>query len=243
MFRIIRREQKGENKKLNKIMNYQEHLDKINNKERYTFSRFGDGEWNAILEKAGSNCDGHQYFRDMGARLKDVLASSPSYYVGLQNLAHQQNTLIIDNYSKEFGIKWVASDIFHHASIKGNLQPLFDALSKRNVVIVGGSHLKSFNSKWKFIEVPQHNCWTEYKSTLTKIQEFLLNNDADSISNPKDFVILFCASMMSNVLIDDLDPIAEVVGVTLLDMGSLFDPYVGVNSRSYHNKLNLKKDV
>jgi hypothetical protein len=49
--------------------------------------------------------------------------------------------------------------------------------------------------------------------------------------------------MMSNVLIDDLHPIAEVVGVTLLDMGSIFDPYVGVNSRSYHNKLNLKKDV
>jgi hypothetical protein len=203
-------------------MNYQEHIDKINNKERYTFSRFGDGEWNAILEKQGSNCDGHHYFPDMGLRLKEVLT-----------------TEIIDNYANEYGIKWVASDIFHHASIKGNLQPLLEALDTRNVILVGGEHLKNYNKKYKFIPVPRKNCWTDYKKTLTRIQEYLLQNDADNLEEPKNYVILFCASMMSNVLIDDLHPIAEVVGVTLIDIGSLFDPFVGVNSRAYHKKLKI----
>lgn len=220
-------------------MNYQEHIDKINNKERYTFSRFGDGEWNAILEKKGQNCDGHKYFPDMGLRLKEVLTSSPEYYVGLQNLAHRQNTEIIDNYANEYGIKWVASDIFHHASIKGNLQPLLDALDTRNVILVGAEHLKNYNKKFKFIPVPSKDCWTDYKKTLTRIQEYLLQNDADNLEEPKNYVILFCASMMSNVLIDDLHPIAEVVGVTLIDMGSVFDPFVGKNSRAYHKKLKI----
>ena len=42
--------------------------------------------------------------------------------------------------------------------------------------------------------------------------------------------------MMSNVLIDDLYNEFGNKHI-LLDMGSVFDPYVNKNTRSYHNKI------
>jgi len=76
---------------------------------------------------------------------------------------------------------------------------------------------------------------------LSTIQERLLKHDVNENEEPKSFVILFCASMMSNVLIDELHNLAKqpTIDATLIDIGSVFDMYVGVNSRSYmRNKKN-----
>jgi len=221
-------------------MNYTEHIDKINNKERYSFSRFGDGEWNAILEKKGFNCDGHHYFTDMGVRLKEILEETPDYYIGLQNLAKRTYPVNIQRFTNDFNLTWSASDIFHNASINNNLKPLLDALETRNVVLVGGEHLEKFNKKYRFIKIPSKDCWLKHKETLTTIQERLLKHDVNENEEPKSFVILFCASMMSNVLIDELHNLAKqpTIDATLIDIGSVFDMYVGVNSRSYMRNKN-----
>jgi hypothetical protein len=204
-------------------MNYEEHLSKIRNKEKYSFSRWGDGEWACLLGKQGMNCDKHTYFPDMGGRLFNVLKSKPNYYIGLQSLAHRIYRDAIDRITNKCSLNWVGSDVFHRASMKGRLNELFDALDGRNVILVGGSHLKGFKD-WGFIEVPSVNCWLEHDRVLDDLKKTIKEDD----------VVLFCASMMSNVLIDELHGVA-----TLIDMGSVFDPYVNVNSRKYHKDLKI----
>ena len=46
-------------------MTFKEHIDKIVNKEMYSFSRWGDGEWLCLLGAKGMNCDKHQYFPEL----------------------------------------------------------------------------------------------------------------------------------------------------------------------------------
>ena len=143
--------------------------------------------------------------------------------LGLQNHARKSMGNAIDDTTSLFNLEWVASDIFHNASINGELPLLIDALKGRNVVLVGAKHLKGFNG-WEFIEVPSVDCWLNYEETLKELEQTIT----------KDDVVLFCASMMSNVLIDKLNGKA-----TLIDVGSVFDPYVGVKSRTYHKTLKV----
>jgi hypothetical protein len=204
-------------------MTFKEHIDKIVNKEMYSFSRWGDGEWLCLLGAKGMNCDKHQYFPELREALRRVLESSPKYILGLQNHAKKSMGNAIDDTTSLFNLEWVASDIFHNASINGELPLLIDALKGRNVVLVGAKHLKGFNG-WEFIEVPSVDCWLNYEETLKELEQTIT----------KDDVVLFCASMMSNVLIDKLNGKA-----TLIDVGSVFDPYVGVKSRTYHKTLKV----
>lgn len=217
-------------------MTFEEHLNKIKKFKRYTFSRWGDGEWLCIIGKNGSNCDGHFYFPEMGKALREVLASKPNYIIGLQGLAKRHMPEIIEEYTAKYNLEWVNSDIFHNANASGRIKALFKALENREVLLVGGNHLKEFNKDWKFIEVPRVNCWNAYDKTKEK-----LSNYFDRVESGQKPVVLFCASMMSNVLIDDFHNLASnyQIDATLIDFGSVLDPYVGVKSRTYHRKMNI----
>ncbi len=50
-------------------------LNKITNNLHFRYSRFNDGELIAVINKTpqAANCDGHQYFSEMGKELKEVL--------------------------------------------------------------------------------------------------------------------------------------------------------------------------
>ena len=115
------------------------------------------------------------------------------------------------------------------------VEPAFEVLKQRNVILVGNVNMTEVTFKFmnnitsfNHIVISEVDCWLEYKDVLKRL-----------IANyTKDVVILYCASMMSEVLIDD---IYNIYGedVTQIDIGSAFDPYCGVKSRSYHHKLNL----
>ncbi|MEF8811131.1 MAG: hypothetical protein V5A47_09435, partial [Bacteroidales bacterium] len=61
---------------------YKDLIDNLIDREPFAFARYGDGEWNAIFGKDGTNCDGHEYYEDMGKRLADIVRSNPSYLMG-----------------------------------------------------------------------------------------------------------------------------------------------------------------
>ena len=99
---------------------------------------------------------------------------------------------------------------------------MMKACESRELILVGPKHLdRMFDAG--FIGVPDRNAWLDYK----RVRSDLVDRLAAMIKP----VVLFCAGMMSNVLIDDL---SKEDGVTLIDCGSVFDPYVGVCSRKYH---------
>lgn len=211
-------------------MNLQDFIDKLEHRESFSFSRWGDGEWNAVFGVKGQNCDGHKYFTDMGRRLREILSSKPTYILGLQPLAVRIYGKHIENLTKQFELTWINSDVFHNANMDGSISKLWDCLGNKKVLIVGPKHLDSSNiSKlfpFEFYQIPSKNCWIEHDRILNDLNETI----------KEDHVVLFCASMMTNVLVDELHE-----KCTLIDFGSVLDPYVGVNSRRYHKKLNIKK--
>lgn len=199
----------------------------LHNRINFKFSRFGDGEFNAITGKIGTNCDGHEYFPDLGAELNRVLLSSPDYFVGIQPLTVSLNKTEINILIEAAGIEWLNADVLHNASIDGKLHEFLAALQDRQVIIVGPDHLMSFKPQSAYIIIPPVNCWKAYESTCKQIEFHL--------AGMTNAVVLLCASMMSEVIIDRFKDVDH----TFIDCGSVFDPYFNVKSRKYHHKLDI----
>lgn len=207
-------------------------LKNIRHGKHFSFSRYGDGEFTAILRALGKktsrhNTDKHLYYPDMGERLYNILRSEPKYWVGLQPLAMR----IMENDVKDIldglSLKTCSGDLLHSASIRGELQAFFDVLQGRPVVIIGNRYLRGFHKlKSLLVEIPEVNCWLSYQHIKNELVRVVRKGD----------ILLYCASMMSEVLIDDM---YNLMGdkITQIDCGSLFDPYVHRKTRSYHHKL------
>ncbi len=205
--------------------------EKLSSFKSFCFSRWGDGEFNAILgnNEKPRNCDGHEYFADMGRWLKTILLSRPSYIMGIQPLClTSRRAFEIQALIDPLRIDWVNADAIHNASIDGRLGELLEVLKRRNVTLVGPQHLNSLATiqEWKQITIPNQNCWLERQSIASHIAR----------SFAPGMVYLLCASMMSEIIIDVFSDQNEA---TFIDCGSVFDPYAGVKSRRYHQKLKL----
>jgi hypothetical protein len=204
-----------------------EWVDALISKETFSFARYGDGEWNCILGVNGANCDGHNYYRDLGKRLQEIITRPPDYYIATHGMAYKVKGMpeIVEKYN----IKWSniphGLDYLHIKSMSDEINEYFELWNNRDTLIVGPEHLRKLDKfNFRFLEIPSRNCWTEYKNILTQIKQEI----------NKDTVVLFCASMMANVLVDDLHG-----QCTLIDTGSLFDPYCGKMSRTHHKHVKL----
>ena len=203
-------------------------IEMINEKKNFSFSRWGDGEWACILNPSQrkANTDGHRYFHDLSERLENILRSVPAYYIGLQRLAFSQYSGS-ERFNRLVGMnKWVSNESVHRASIKGHLSDLVKAIETRNVILVGNKHLYKLGIFNRFVQIPLDDCWKSYEKTRKEIESAIT----------KDCVILYCASMMTNVLVDDF----ANESITQIDCGSVFDPYVGRNIRAYHKNIKHK---
>lgn len=223
---------------------FQELVRKLKDKEPFTFTRFGDGEmtaiWNDGIHKA--NCDDHVYFDDLGVALSDVLKSNPEYFIGLQGLVKRQSADRIDKYFTEndIAIDFCEADILHKASIKGHVWELFEALhNSDNVILVGADYLEKINEYFEFdcrVGVPEENCWLE-RDTITKGIDYAIRKIRHY--NASQIVVVLVASMAANVIADDLH--GKYDNVTIIDAGSIFDPFVNKKSRSYHRNMDILK--
>lgn len=189
----------------------------------FKFARYGDGEFNCMFGKKGKNCDGHEYFPEMGMRLK-VAFSRAEYMVGIQPLALSIYPEMIKSLLNDHDI--YNADALHNASIDGLLSKFMDAISGRYIVLVGPAHLSHFFNCVHLV-IPSVNCWSEYENVKRQI--------AFHVEGVNNAVVLLAASMMSEVLIDDFRDEPH----TFIDVGSVFDPYAGVKSRRYHHKLKI----
>jgi hypothetical protein len=196
---------------------------KLEDNVNFKFARYGDGEFNCMFGKTGHNCDGHQYFPEMGARLIKAIQRA-DYMIGIQPLAmgiYPDNVLKLTQ-----GKKIYNADVLHNASIDGTLSKFLDAVSTRYIILVGPVHLTHFFNAVHIV-IPDKNCWKQYENVRQQIQFHI-----DGVHNA---VVLLAASMMSEVLLDDFRDDYH----TFIDVGSVFDPYCGVKSRKYHHKLKI----
>ncbi len=198
----------------------------------FAFSRWGDGEWRALLGYAGENCDGHPYSGALREDLTRVLESRPTYRVGLQPFAVRTLGRDITRWLTRRGMSlpWVNADVFHRASIEDGLAPLVSALATRSVVLIGPQRLEALDlvPHVGHVVIPERNCYAHYPETLQEACEAISDLGGH-------LVVSVSAGMMANLLIDDLHRLYPEH--TYLDMGSLWDPYVGRVTRTYHRAI------
>lgn len=212
-----------------KELTYDLVIENLKNKVNFSYARYGDGELNVILGKIGANCDGHEYFPDMGQHLKTIVHSQPDYYIGLQNLGKRQNEDKPE--FQEFFQKntWSDNEIFTRASIKNNLKPFVEALKTRSVIQVGPKNLRQLNLSNHFIEIPEKNCWLDRERIIEELEEHIHH----------DCVIIYSASMMTKYIIDKMyTKYGE--HITQIDTGSVWDVYTGKASRTYMKEIQSK---
>ncbi len=214
-------------------LTYRKLLQNLKENKAFSFSRWGDGEWESVLSLKSqdeSNCDGHKFFSSMQIALHEILLKRPSYYLGMQELAYYKTIgNQVDKFLKANKIKldWENADALHFASVKGELNSFFQCLVNRKLLLVGPAYLKKVEViKFDLIEVPQTNCWLAKDDILSSI---MLRKDNYE-------VVLFCAGMTSNWLVDQLH--GNFNGF-IIDIGSLLDPYAGKETRNYHRKLKI----
>ncbi len=216
--------------------------DKITNGEHFAFSRYGDGEFDAMVGTIGvdclaANCDGHEYFPEMGRQLGAVLINwknlgKPNYYIGIHwsDRIGQKTLNWLNKNSFPAGLKFANNSEFHNTLVTGEIEIFYKALEGKRVILVAPKRLKQ-QTKIEiegFIEVAETNSWLDRE----KVKEGLLK------AGLTDTIVLFCVGLPAALFIDDIAQ--KGFNCTLLDFGSTLDPNIGVHSRSFHRKHNLK---
>lgn len=209
-------------------------IEAIESKENFSLSRWGDGEWMCLLGFKGHNTDKHIYYPEMGERLKSIIETGGNgELLALQSLALKDLSHLEEFNKYVEDISWDANaEILsrNHSRDK----EFFKAIqTDRELTIVGNKFLRNVPLIYdRFVEIPERNCWLEYESIKADI---LTTVDYPDKKGGADCIILYCASMMANVLINDL----HSPNYTQIDVGSFLDPYVGRMTRRYHHNLEI----
>ncbi|CAL1518184.1 hypothetical protein [Chitinophaga sp. MM2321] len=212
-------------------MNYDQLISKLQNRENFAFSRWGDGEFNCVLQTrpGKSNCDGNLYYPELGEALKEIINSTQPYYLGMQPLAKRLFPAVANEWLLN-GSNWINADILHNASQEEGLDRLFDAVKGRMVLFIGPAYLHHIcNMNDVIIDTGTANCWTNRDKILLDIGTILGGGHSD-------WIVFISAGMAANYFVDLLYNCYRELH-TFIDAGSVFDPYCGVNSRKYHSHI------
>ena len=226
--------------------------EKLQNEIPFAFSRWGDGEWaslthnyididkndslvdvaplySTLTEEGKANIDGNIFYKDLGNRLKEIVSIEQDYYMGYMNTPFTtMGGDPIHNIMKyDYPQKWVNSDILHGFSAREGLSYLCELFETIHVVYIGNKTLKALPFINEFVEIPYNNVWVEYENVLDKIKSL--------IDDTQHKTFLFSSGMATNVFVDDLWKYNK--NNTYMDVGSVFDPYVGRKTRGYHHNL------
>ena len=200
-------------------------------RERLVFSRWGDGEWAAILGHGSQNCDGQPYTPDLRRGLMKVLQSRPSYRLGLQGLALRRFGDQIDRWLRHESLTdlaWCDADIFHRASIHDRLSSLIEALRERGVVLVGPARLAGLSSRLRIVAhvvIPDEQAYDSADRWIDQAWRRATH------AGPT-VVVAVSAGMGGKILVHRL---ARTLGEhSIVDFGSVWEPYVGHLNRTYH---------
>lgn len=208
-------------------------VDALNERHPFGFVRYGDGEFQCLLGMQGKNCDGHEYFPALGAELQQTLIERRDYFYALGPKASRNATMRaqVEAWLKQHAPRamWYDSEVFLSASLMGELRPFVNALRRRRVLLVGPQHLKELAilNPIGLIIAPDKNAYLAKDALEQSILKRAERAD----------VILFSAGFASKVMMWDLYPQLKKTH-TLIDCGSLWDLYCGVNSRRYARRMN-----
>jgi len=208
----------------------------------FIWVRYRDGE-NLAMFKPGAdrgNCDNHKYFPDMGERLKESLIwfnknkwklnIFVNYDWGTDDMKEVSRNFLVDNnidLTWTIGAHMIFNSFLNKDGSPGSMAKFLDIIrDNERVVLVANESLFNFSTSMmipEVVRVPKVDCWLSYDLTLKRC--------SDLTGRGKKKIFLFCAGMMSEVLIRDLAALYPCN--TYMDIGCMFDFIVGLENRSY----------
>jgi hypothetical protein len=214
----------------------QYYVDKLNAGEVYTFVRLGDGEWSAITQKrsrtySGSQTLNHQSLQRGMMKVVAQAPNDPRYILSLRQTSFRENIKLWLAENVPAHVRFHDSTVLYKASKKGLLYPWIEALRNLDVpiVVIGPERHKGLNKKVvpiaRHVMIPGKNCWAQRERIIA---EALQNrNPACYLLSAGPAAKVFCWSLFQRV----------GQRSWILDVGSLFDPYVGKRTRTYHKGM------
>ena len=221
-----------------------DYVDRLKDDKYFSFVRYGDGEWKAIMEGSGEVACRLQ---TINSRIQSDMIRSLTEHAAEQGVIFGMQSRglrifgrdilrFLQSYNIE--LKWVEADVFHYASRDGLLYPLIKQLREMKMVIVGPSILRGLLDNVfpdaKFIEVSEKNCYKEQEA----IKSSILQAHNESKENT---VYSFCCGPLAETLILDLH--LQMPNNFLIDFGSLWDVFCGVRSRKYTNSEKYSGEI
>ena len=218
------------------------YVSRLQKHECFSFARYGNGEWGCILQLAKRTGSGSQGLDipDLRLGLENGLRFSDQvdYFLGTQSESYLTRCRLFKRLEEWLkrnasGIAWHNGDVFHKASMKGMLYSLVKQLRQMDVVVVGPGYLKALDKEvfkyTRFVQVPVKDCYSRYQRIYEEILSLL-----EGPSPPE--VISFSAGPTAKVLIHTLHSRVREC-CSLIDFGSLWDPYCSKNTRRYHKRV------
>ena len=209
----------------------------------FSFVRWRDGEWNCMFGKDGENCDGVKYTKKLQLSLfKALRAPSPRSFNAMQSILPEDllRAEAVLSARDEATTGWVDGEVFNNALVAGKLFPFILQLQKKRIFFVGNENHEKLHGKVflinKFFCVGFSDAFDFVDKAVSEIPK--------SDPNDGNTVILFAAGPASNVMIRNLERLLD--NTWLIDVGALFDPFVGIKSRTHHDGITeetLKKNL
>ena len=200
----------------------------------WTLSRFGDGEYNAMMGGmfwALKNCDGSPYTEALQADLLRCLTEPLPYYYG-HGGGRQQKAYDAFRAEKGVDVPWVYMDTLKNLNHAGEFGPVLHALAQHRCVLVGPENMRTLPHNVldpvSFVQVPQRFAHEQH--------ERLVAETLAAVEATKADCVCISAGMAACVMIHKLWP---ELGQKcfLLDWGSVWDPYVGEWNRVVWRRL------
>lgn len=197
-----------------KSFNLQWYVDKLKRGEKFSLVRYGDGEMYCMWGKKGENSNGCKYSSELRKALLESMGHKEEDFIyGMQRVLPQDRKRFEAEYPD---IEFLDTEIFSDAVANGELFPFIEQLKKMKVVIIGNESIrpiKKFLPYTEFIEVPKSNAF---------------DSEFEFIDCGDNTVYLFSCGMAANAFISKLH--GQVNG-WLIDIGHIWDPFVGKMSR------------
>jgi len=214
----------------------QYYVDKMNAGEPFTFIRLGDGEWSAIrgdrlITSSRSQTLNHESLRNGMIKVIAQAPNDPRYILALRRTSYRANIIDWLEQNKPPYVQFHDCTVLYKASKKGRFYPFIEALRNLDVPIklIGPERLAGLDGHvfpiGQHIVIPGRNCWAMRRRIL-----------AEALKTRDPACYLITAGPAAKVFAWSL---FQRVGQHsfIIDTGSLWDPYVGKRTRTYHKGM------
>lgn len=215
-----------------KPLNIHQFVHMIDADPGFSFARISDGGFFCILGRKGVNCDGAAYSKEQANALIAMMKDD-SITHGITSIALHVTKAAEWLAEKNLIINWYDADVMNKASDDGLLLPFIDCLRKRRSLVVGAAHLSRLRGFPIVSHVECHS--TRAFEEIDELEAEICWRIERRINSEKpDTILLSAGQGASPTLVSRLHK--EYPDKVVIDVGSLWDPYVGVMSRSGHKR-------